>query len=147
MWVGCLIGLLACGGLFLVVRAANILPDIAALAFVSIGFVALVVFSYLVSTPMTFASISQGGDVTFSWRYPMRLKRKTFPATSLAEPTLEERIDSDGDSHWSVQLVLPDGSVFPIAEHGSWTGGGKNEKNRQRCEAKRAQFMQDLLCH
>ena len=147
VWAVCLVILLLCGAVFWLLSTAASLPDLAALGFPLLGFIALVPTWYLLNTPMTFASVDPDGEVTFTWRYLTHRKRKVFHASSLAEPTVEKRVDSDNDSHWSVQLVLPDSSVFMIFKKGSWAGSGENEKIRLHCEAIRAEFVETLMRH
>jgi hypothetical protein len=147
IWMICFVCLLLCCVAFWALGQATSLPDVAALAYPVVSFVALAIIWLLLSTPLTFASINPDGEVTFKWRYLTRSERKVFHVSSLAEPTTEERVDSDGDSFWSVKLVLPDSSVFVICEYGALTGSGKNEKTKQRCEAKRAEFVEKLSRH
>ncbi len=114
------------------------------LGFLILGLVSLAVVHTLVSTPSTSASIGSDGEVTFTQRYLTHSEHKVFHSSTLAQPTIVERIDFDGDSHWSAQLVLPDRTVFVIAEYGVLTGSGKNEKNKKRCEVERAKFVENL---
>ena len=144
VWGICFFCLLVCGVIFWVLTQASSLPDFALLVYPLLALVALGALSYLVSTPLTYASVNADGEVTFTWQYLLYRERKVFHASLLADPTLEEYDDSDDDSTWSVKLLLPDNSEFRIADYGIREGSGRNEKTKKRCEARRAQFMESI---
>ncbi|WP_289044272.1 hypothetical protein [uncultured Aliiroseovarius sp.] len=145
VWMIAFVVLLLCGFLFWQTRHLASSSVLVVLGLLASAMVSLGVVQVLVSTPSTFASIGSDGEVTFTWRYLTHSEHKVFHPSTLGQPTVVERIDSDGDSHWSTQLVLPDDTVFLIAEYGVWEGSGKNEKNKKRCEVERDKFVENLL--
>lgn len=97
------------------------------------------------SEPCTRAELAPDRSVTFTFRYPHRRVRKTFPADRLAAPTVETHRDSDGDIHHTARLSLPDGTDFVLSQGGVRTGSESSQaRNRQRCEEACARFSAAL---
>lgn len=77
------------------------------------------------ASPCSFVSVSPGGTVRFTRRYPFRAERWQIAAGEASPAEVVESRDSDGDPYFYARIRGPRGEAFDLAESHS----------RELCEA------------
>lgn len=71
---------------------------------------------YVLGKPCFRVAVGNSGQVTVTWRYPHKVVRKVFAATSLRPAAVVESQDDEGIPYFHARIAIPESESFDVAE-------------------------------